>query len=203
MRNGQQTRLTVQMKEITVYTDAGTPVQAYQVVKAYAAEKSGEEYLPEQETPLTKSMMANCHGYAFADGQVWFIDDTPDGSEIQKILNDEYIEVNEPSASVAVIEWDSPDDFVRAHSGKKNSNGTYDHKDEIFSAKKGDSKEGFQREHNDGNGVYKVGTRYYQRKNNGDKKVTLPKVTVNGVRISDPAEIKKILKQLKLANQNR
>ncbi len=125
MRNGQQAQVTIQMKEVTIYTDAGTPVQAYQAVKAYVAEKSGEGFAPQQETPLTKSMMANCHGYAFADGQVWFIDETSDGSEFQKILNDEYREVGEPNADIAVIEWDSPGDFLRAHSGKRNKNGAF------------------------------------------------------------------------------
>jgi RHS repeat-associated protein len=200
LRNGQQAQVTVQLQEITIYTDAGTPVQAYRAVKAYVAEKSGDGYAPQQETPLTKNMMANCHGYAFADGQVWFIDNTADGSEFQKILNDEYTEVSEPNADVAVIEWNSSGDFLRAHSGKKNKKG-YNHKDEIFSPKKDDSKEGFEEGHTDGgNGVYKVGTKYYQKKSKKDKEANLPKVTVNGVRIVNEDEIKKILKDLGLSN---
>ena len=195
-----QSQVTVQLQEITIYTDAGTPVQAYRAIKAYVAEKSGNGYAPQQETPLTKNMMANCHGYAFADGQVWFIDNTSDGSEFQKILHDEYTEVGEPNADIAVIEWSSPRDFLRAHSGKKNKKG-YNHKNEIYEPKQGDSKEGFEEGHDDGgNGVYKVGTKYYQKNNEKDKEADLPQVSVNGVRIVNQDEIKKILKDLGLSN---
>src|SRR5690606_14468360 len=123
------------------------------------------------------------------------------GSKFQKILNDEYREVGEPNADVAVIEWDSPGDFLRAHSGKRNKNGTYDHKDEMFSPIKGDSKSGFEEGHTDGGGgVYKVGTKYYQRKNEKEREANLPKVSVNGVRIVDQDEIQRILKELGLSN---
>lgn len=196
----KQGRVTIQLRQVTVYTDEGTPVQAYQAIKAYLEERQSDGGLgTQQETTLTKNMRGNCHGYAFADGKVWFIDDTPDGSEFQKILDDEYNEVDEPQAGVAVIEWDSPGDFLRPHSGKRNKNGTYDHKDDMFAPKKGDSKEGLMEGREDGSGgVYKVGTKFYQRKNEKDKEASLPKVTVDGVRIVNQDEIKKILKDLGL-----
>lgn len=198
---GKSVRVKVELREVTIYTDAGTPVQAYQAIKSYVSEKVGKEYATAVETPLMKDMMANCHGYAFADGQVWFIDNTSDGSEFQKILNDEYIEVAELNADVAVIEWDSPGDFLRAHSGKRSKDGKYNHKDNIYSPKKGDTKEGFEDGHtNGGGGLYKVGTKYYQKKNEKDKEANLPSVSVNGVRIVDQEEIKKILKDLGLSN---
>lgn len=198
---GKSVQVKVELREVTIYTDAGTPVQAYQAIKSYVSEKVGKEYSAAVETPLMKDMMANCHGYAFADGQVWFIDNTSDGSEFQKILNDEYTEVAEPNADVAVIEWDSPGDFLRAHSGKRSKDGKYNHKDNIYSPKKGDSKEGFEDGHTDGGGgLYKVGTKYYQKKNEKDREANLPSVSVNGVRIVDQKEIKKILKDLGLSN---
>jgi hypothetical protein len=45
LRNGQQA-------QVTIYTDAGTPVQAYRAIKAYIAEKSGDGYAPQQETSV-------------------------------------------------------------------------------------------------------------------------------------------------------
>src|SRR5690606_31456088 len=73
---GKSVQVKEELREVTIYTDAGTPVQAYQAIKSYVSEKVGKEYGPAVETPLMKDMMANCHGYAFADGQVWFIDNT-------------------------------------------------------------------------------------------------------------------------------
>ena len=52
-RNGQS-QLTVKLQEITIYTDAGTPVQAYRAIKAYVAEKSGDGYAPQQENSTNK-----------------------------------------------------------------------------------------------------------------------------------------------------
>jgi len=197
--NGAFVQVTVQLREVTVYTDAGTAVQAYQAINASIAEDLGNEgksFGEAQTTPVTKNMKANCLGYAFADGQVWFIDGTSDGSGFQKVLNDEYEEVDAPGADVAVIEWTSVGDFLRAHAGKVNKDGTYDHKDEIFAPILGDSKTGFMENHDQGGGgYYKVGTKYYKKKEQ-DKKADLPKVTVNGVRIVDADQIKAILKQL-------
>ncbi len=51
-----------------------------------------------------------------------------------------------------------------------------------------------------GNGAFKVGTKYYQKKNEKDKEASLPKVSVDGVRIVNQDEIKKILKDLGLSN---
>jgi RHS repeat-associated protein len=197
-KDGSFSKRTVELKEVTVYTDAGTAVQAYQVIGAMVADAvdaKGEEFGEARPTPISKNMKANCLGYAFADGQVWFIDNTSDGSEFQKVLNDEYVEVDKPDANVAVIEWSSVGDFVRAHAGKVNKDGTFDHKDEIFAPVTGDDINGFMKGHDSGNGVYKVGTKYYRKKEE-DKKADLPTVTVNGVRIVDEDQIKQILNQL-------
>jgi hypothetical protein len=79
-----------------------------------------------------------------------------------------------------------------------NKDGTYDHKNDIFSPNNSDTKDGFQQGHTSGNGVYKVGTKYYQKKDEKSKEADLPKVSVNGVRIVNQEEISNILKQLGL-----
>lgn len=202
--SGADVRVTLELMEVTIYTDKGTPVQAYRAINVYYQLQYAEEEVGKQKYAysLSQKDLANCHGYAFGDGKVWFIDETSDGSEFNKLLADEYNEVPMSEATQAVIEWRREGEFVRPHSGKRNADGTYDHKDENQPVISGVSYDDFMRGREiGGNGYYSnVGTKFYSRRENNNGKTTnaTQGVVINGIRYTNKTEINKIFKQLGL-----
>ncbi len=201
MGNGSKQSIKIDVESVTIYTDKGTPVQALRAVKAYVAEVGIDGKVGEyKEDNMYRNYRSNCHGYCLADGNLWI--GTEEGqASLRTILADEYSE--NVKATLSLIEWTEDDgEQVIVHSGMLNADGTYNQKDDIYAANpnasRSDFTEGGNRTNTQG-GRRQISERSYNRKSTTNKTTnqsTFKNQAVKGVRITDPEEIKKILKEL-------
>ncbi|MBW7943279.1 MAG: RHS repeat-associated core domain-containing protein, partial [Candidatus Kuenenia stuttgartiensis] len=199
--NGSKQSLKIDVESVTIYTDAGTPVQALRAVKSYVAEVGIDGKVGEyKEDNMYRNYRSNCHGYCLADGNLWI--GTEEGqASLRTILSDEYSE--NVNGTLSLIEWTEEDgEQVIVHSGMPNADGTYNQKDDIYAANpnasRSDFTEGGNRTNTQG-GRRQISERNYNRKSATNKTTnqsTFKNQAVKGVRITDPEEIKKILKEL-------
>lgn len=190
-------KVVFEQEKITVYTDKGTPVTAYRTVKTYIeTEYQGGNKTttssPEAFKNENLDCSANCHGYAFAGGNIWITND------LEKVLADEYdTDVSLGQADAAYVEWTYPDGSKDiSHSGKPNPDGMYNHDDDVYRVEKGASTNRFLKGHRgEGSGASTkiVGAK---KKTEDKKSNTKTGVVVNGVRITDEKELQQIFKEL-------
>ena len=205
MGDGSKQSIKIDMESVTIYTDAGTPVQALRAVKSYVAsittDENGNQTVGQyKEDGMYKNFRSNCHGYALADGNLWV--GTEDGqSSLRTILADEFTEAE--NGSLSIIEWtENTGEQVIVHSGMPNADGTYNQKDDIGvanpSASRSDFTQGGERTNTQG-GQRQISERSYNRKSATNKTTnqsSFRNAASKGVRITDPEEIKKILTEL-------
>ncbi len=210
--DGSRQSIKIDVESVTVYTDAGTPVQALRTVKSYIAEVGVDNKVGEyKEYGPYKNLRSNCHGYALADGNLWIGDEQDKGQiGLRTILADEYSE--DANGSLSLIEWTEKNgEQVIVHSGMLNADGTYDQKDDINPANfdpstqtvgSSSSRDVFTSNGgrlNTYGGQRKVDERRYNKNSPGNKttnKSSFINQAVKGVRITNPDEIKAILKEL-------
>lgn len=127
--DGNEYYATLKYEVITIYTDAGTPVNALRQVSQevekinYDADGVYQSSTPVSDPPIGTD--CNCHGYLFADGNIIIEDGTEGYQVINTILNEDgYVTgVDENEAGGFIIT--DKDDKSIYHSGKKNADGTY------------------------------------------------------------------------------
>jgi RHS repeat-associated protein len=205
MADGSKQSIKIDMESVTIYTDKGTPVQALRAVKAYVAEiktdANGNETVGTyKEEKMYKNFRSNCHGYALADGNLW-IGTEDNQASLKTILADEY--TKDENGSLVVVEWTESDgEFVMPHTGVLNPDGTYNQKDDISpsnpNASRSDFTVGGSRTNTHG-GQRTVNEQGYKKNSSGNKTTnqsSFKNQAVKGVRITNPEEIKKILKEL-------
>ncbi|MFT3901660.1 MAG: RHS repeat-associated core domain-containing protein [Niabella sp.] len=205
MGDGSRQSIKIDMESVTIYTDAGTPVQALRAVKSYVAsittDENGNQTVGQyKEDGMYRNFRSNCHGYALADGNLWV--GTEEGqSSLRTILADEFSEAE--NGSLSIIEWtENTGEQVIVHSGMPNADGTYNQKDDIGvanpNASRSDFTQGGERT-NTQDGQRQINERSYSRKSATNKTTnqsSFKNAASKGVRITDPEEIKKILKEL-------
>ena len=197
MGDGSKQSIKIDMESVTIYTDAGTPVQALRAVKSYVAEIGVDGTVGEyKEDKMYRNFRSNCHGYALADGNLWV--GTEDGqSSLRTILADEFSEA--ANGSLSIIEWTESDgEQVIVHTGMPNADGTYNQKDDIGKANPNASRSDFTQDGertNTQGGQRQINEKSYNPKSatNKTNQSTFKNQAVKGVRITDPDEIKKIL----------
>lgn len=205
LADGSKQSIKLEMESVTVYTDAGTPVQALRAVKSYVAEIASDGTVGEykEEGKFYKNYRANCHGYALVDGNLWIGTEDGQGS-LRTILADEYTETT-GEGGVTIIEWtENNGEVVAPHSGMPNGDGTYNQKDDINQADPRASRDDFTQNGartNTHGGDRKVNERGYNRKSAENARTnkdvnSFKNKAVRGVRITNPDEIKAIMKEL-------
>jgi len=110
---------------VTIFADNGTPIEAFRLVSANQTDavydQSGQLISATTASidPTKNDCVADCHGFTFAGNKLWINDD-----QVEKILNNDNYKrnVNENDADIAIFKKNGN----VVHSGRKNSNGTYD-----------------------------------------------------------------------------
>lgn len=122
-------RVHVKYEVVKVYTDKGTPVVALKKVESYAALSDDNGALT-RVTDAPIGVESNCHGYAFAGGQVIIEDNTINSAVLKTIITDDGYTVEGFNGNVTQAEATG---FILTdrkfeenyHSGLKNDDGTW------------------------------------------------------------------------------